>query len=70
LQPDFRASTANQTELAIKPAAPMQFPGATNDIGLQAQPEMMDGISQNGLPQGPSHQADQMPEIEDAAFNR
>jgi len=48
----------------------MQFPGATNDIGLQAQPEMMDGISQNGLPQGPSHQADQMPEIEDAAFNR
>lgn len=71
LQPDFRASnTANQTELAIKPAAPMQFQGPTSDIGLQAQPEMMDGISQNGLPQGSSHQTDQMPEIEDAAFNR
>ncbi len=71
LQPDFRTpNSGNQTELAIKPAGPMQFPGPTNDIGLQSQPDMMDGIAQNGLPQGPSHQPDQMPEIEDATFNQ
>jgi len=40
------------------------------DIGLQAQPDLMDGIAQNGLPQAPSNQADEMPEIEDEAFNR
>ncbi len=66
LQPEFRG----QNELGIKPAAPVPFPGAADEIGLQPQPEMMEGISQNGLPQGSSHQGDQMPEIEDAVFNR
>jgi hypothetical protein len=71
LQPDFRTpNSASQTELATKPAGSMQFSGPTNDIGVQPQPEMMEGITQNGLPQVPPHPADQMPEIEDAAFNR
>ncbi|KAK4153067.1 glucose transport transcription regulator RGT1 [Chaetomidium leptoderma] len=71
LQPDFRAqNSGDPADLSIKPATPMQFPGPTNDMNLQGQPEMMDGISQNGLPQGSSHQADQLPEIEDEAFNR
>ncbi len=71
LQPEFRTpNSGGQTELGIKPAPPAPFPGATDEIGLQPQPEMMEGISQNGLPQGSSHQGDQMPEIEDAVFNR
>lgn len=71
LHPDFRTpNSGGQAELGIKPAAPMPFPGAANEIGLQPQAEMMEGISQNGLPQGSSHQGDQMPEIEDAVFNR
>ncbi|KAK3902679.1 glucose transport transcription regulator RGT1 [Staphylotrichum tortipilum] len=71
LQPDFRApNSGDPAELAIKPVEAIQFPIQTADIGLQSQPDMMDGIAQNGLPQGPVHQADQMPEIEDAAFNR
>lgn len=71
LQPDFRApNSGDPAELAIKPAEPMQFPVQAADIGLQAQPDLMDGIAQNGLPQAPSNQADEMPEIEDEAFNR
>jgi hypothetical protein len=52
----------------MKPADPAPF---AHDVGLQPQSEpLMDGLSQNGLPQGQSHQADQLPEIEDAVFNR
>jgi hypothetical protein len=69
--PDFRSQSSGvPAVLTAKPALVTQFPGAPNDIGVQGQSEVMDGISQNGLHQGPSHQADQLPEIEDAAFNR
>jgi hypothetical protein len=61
---------ANPPDLAMKPPAPMQYPGPANDIGMQGQSEIMDSMSQNGLPQGSSHQADQLPEIEDDVFNR
>jgi hypothetical protein len=73
---DYRnLNSATPHDLAPKPAAPMQspmqFPGAANDVGLQGQPEpIMAGLSQNGLPHGSSHQTEQLPEIEDAAFDR
>jgi hypothetical protein len=71
VQPDFRApNSGNPTDLAPKPLVPAHFSGETNDAGLQDQAEMMDGIQQNGLPQGSAYPADQTPEIEDAAFNR
>jgi hypothetical protein len=71
LPPDFRSQGSGvPADLSVKSAMPTQFPGAPNDIGLQGQSEMIDGISQNGLHQGPSHQTDQLPEIGDAAFHR
>lgn len=72
VQPDFRPpNSGNPNELAMKPVTLMPFPGGANEAGLQAQPEpIMDGMSQNGLPQGSSHQTDQLPEIEDAIFDR
>ncbi|KAL2171235.1 hypothetical protein VTG60DRAFT_3341 [Thermothelomyces hinnuleus] len=60
----------NPPDLAMKQATPIQFPGAAGDVSPEGQPEMMDGISQNGLPPGSSHQAEQLPEIDDAVFNR
>ncbi|KAH6842787.1 hypothetical protein B0I37DRAFT_203708 [Chaetomium sp. MPI-CAGE-AT-0009] len=60
----------NSTDLTLKHIAPLSYPTSTNDLGLQGQPDMMDTMSQNDLPQGSSHQADQLPEIEDAVFNR
>ncbi|KAK4130944.1 hypothetical protein BT67DRAFT_409669 [Trichocladium antarcticum] len=70
---NLNAATAH--DLALKPAAPMQSPmqysGSANDISLQGQAEpIMVGLSQHGLPPGSSHQAEQLPEIEDAAFDR
>lgn len=60
----------NPPDLAMRQAAPIQFPGATGDVSPEGQPEMMDGISQDGLPPVSSHQVDQLPEIQDAVFNR
>ncbi|KAL2162235.1 hypothetical protein VTH06DRAFT_7148 [Thermothelomyces fergusii] len=60
----------NPPDLAMKQATAMPFSGATGDVSPEGQPEMMDGISQNGLPSGPSHQAEQLPEIDDAVFSR
>ncbi|KAK3292510.1 uncharacterized protein B0H64DRAFT_229828 [Chaetomium fimeti] len=71
LQPEFHPQMpGNSTDLALKPAAPLPYPAPTNDLGLQGQPDMMETMSQSDLPQEPSHQADQLPEIEDAVFNR
>ncbi|KAK4249709.1 hypothetical protein C7999DRAFT_39194 [Corynascus novoguineensis] len=60
----------NPPDLAMKQAPPVQYPAASGDMSPHGQPEMMDGISQNGLPQGSSHQVEQLPEIDDSVFNR
>ncbi|KAK4100492.1 hypothetical protein N658DRAFT_472962 [Parathielavia hyrcaniae] len=71
LHPDHRPEGPGvPADLAVKPALPVQFSGASNDIGLQGQSDMMDGIPHNGQHQGPSHPADQPSEIDDTAFNR
>ncbi|KAL2128362.1 hypothetical protein VTI74DRAFT_9279 [Chaetomium olivicolor] len=70
-QPESRPRiSGNPSDLALRPLPPMQFTGESNDGGLPAQTETMDGISQNGLPQGSAHHAEHLPEIEDAVFNR
>jgi hypothetical protein len=71
VEPEFRPQLpGNSTDLALKPTAPLSYPASTNDISLQGQPDMMANMAQVGLPQGSSHQADQLPEIDDVVFNR
>ncbi|KAK4234471.1 glucose transport transcription regulator RGT1 [Achaetomium macrosporum] len=71
VQPDFRASNSgNPNDLAPRPLVAIQIPGGTNNVGVQGQSEMMDGMSHNELPQASVQPADQLPEIEDAAFNK
>ncbi|KAL2259910.1 hypothetical protein VTK26DRAFT_6255 [Humicola hyalothermophila] len=73
IHPDYRSlQPANPSDLSPRPAALMHFPAGPSDDGIgQSQPDsVMAGISQNGLPQGSSQQTDQLPEIEDAAFDR
>ncbi|AEO64339.1 uncharacterized protein THITE_2037048 [Thermothielavioides terrestris NRRL 8126] len=71
VQPDFRPAPTAGTpnDLVPKPLAPAQIPGATNGLALQDHSEMMEGMSQSELPQGPGPQADHIPEIDDTAFN-
>lgn len=69
VHPEYRPPNPN--DLAVKSAAPISFHRGVSQAGLQTQSEaMMDGISQNGLAHGSSHQAEELPEIEDAVFNR
>ncbi|KAK3995306.1 glucose transport transcription regulator RGT1 [Cladorrhinum sp. PSN332] len=69
---DYRqANTDSPNELALRAIAPMPPFGVSNDVNLQPQPDgMMDGVAQNGMSQGASHQPDQLPEIDDGLFNR
>ncbi|KAK4230194.1 glucose transport transcription regulator RGT1 [Podospora fimiseda] len=69
---DYRpANTDNPNDLALRAIAPMPSFGVPGDVGLQPQPDgMMDGVTQNGIPQGASHQPEQLLEIEDNVFNR
>ena len=71
VEPDFRPQMpGNSTDHALKTTAPLPYPASTNDMSLQGQPDMMATMAQVSLPQGSSHQADQLPEIDDVVFNR
>ncbi|KAH6617058.1 hypothetical protein F5144DRAFT_596152 [Chaetomium tenue] len=71
VQPEYRPQVpGNSTDLALKPTAPLTYSASTNDMNLQGQPDMMDTMAHDGLPQASSNQADQLPEIDDVAFDR
>lgn len=72
VHPDFRSvGTDNPNDLSLRAIAPMPSFSVSGDAVLQSQPDaLMDGVTHNGLPQGSSHQSDQLPEIEDHVFNR
>lgn len=72
VNPDYRPpNSGNPNDLAVKPTAPVQFPGSATDAGMPSQPDtIMGGTSQNGLSHNSSQQAEQLPELDDAAFDR